>query len=53
MAVTVVEVSLTEMPEFERLVQFLRDAEDLARVNADDELATLVDQTRTDLLEMH
>lgn len=44
-----VEVSLTEMPHFQRLVQFLEQADRLAQDRDDDELQDLVDATRDDL----
>lgn len=46
------EISLTETVPFRRLVQFLQDAEDYARLTADDELAEMVEDCRADMLEL-
>jgi len=47
-----VSISLAEQPQFKRLVRFLEDAESLGRINADDELSALVNETRADLLTL-
>jgi hypothetical protein len=44
-----VEISATEFPHVARLVEFLSDVEDLAQVNADEELHDLIDARRDDL----
>jgi hypothetical protein len=50
MRTTRVEVSLTAMPHFRRLVTFLEDVETHAGEHCDLELKRLVDDTRSDLL---
>ena len=45
-------VSFTETRQFQRLVEFLREIDDLARVNADEELRELVERCLADLLAM-
>lgn len=45
-----VTVSFTETAEYQRLVWFLEDAENLARVSADEDLQQLVDECREDLI---
>jgi hypothetical protein len=44
--------SMTEIPHFERLVEFLNDAEDHARDVDDYTLLALVDQARDELAEL-
>lgn len=48
-----VAVSVTETRQFRRLVQLLDDVENLARVNADEELGELVEDARADLLDQY
>ena len=45
-----VEVSLTEVPAYRRLVTFLQDIESLGRVNADEEIQGLVEECHADLV---
>ena len=47
-----VELSATEFPHFARLVQFLEDTEDYARVCADDDLEELAIDCRADLAKL-
>lgn len=49
----VVYVSCTELPQFRRLAEFLQEAEDLGRVNADEELLALVERCRDQLAEQY
>ena len=44
-------VSMTEVPQYRRLVRFIMDIEDYARLTADEDLANLVMDLRSDLLE--
>jgi hypothetical protein len=46
----VFKVSVTEVPQFRRLVEFLEAVENVGRINADDELQELVEECREDLL---
>jgi hypothetical protein len=45
-----VHISLTERPQFRRLVRFLEEMESLGRINADEEIQGMVDECRADLL---
>lgn len=53
MARSMIEVSVTEMAHFRRLVQFLSDADDYGRVMADDDLCEMARRCRVDLLRLH
>ena len=46
----VVQVSATDIPQFQRLVWLLEQTESLGRVNGDEELLALVDACRDDLV---
>ena len=43
-------ISLTETPHFRRLVDFLEDVDSYARIVADEDLAEIVTEARSDLL---
>jgi len=47
-----IEISLTEMPHFRRLIEFMESVERYARLYADDELEEIVESARDDLLGM-
>jgi len=49
MASARVEVSATDFPQFRRLVDFLHEMEDYARLTADEDLAGRVETVRADL----
>lgn len=52
MAHATINFSVTEMPHFRRLVNFMVDVEQLADERCDLELHDLVEEARDDLLQM-
>ena len=49
---TDINISLTETSQFRRLVEFLRDTEDYARLIADENLMAIVETCHKDLQTM-
>jgi len=47
-----VSVSVTELPQFRRLVQFVSEVEEYAEFRQDEELDALAQAAKADLLEM-
>jgi hypothetical protein len=47
-----IHMSFTEMPQFRRLVEFIDEVEDYARLTADEDLSDRVRHLRAELLEM-
>ncbi|HEY3491566.1 MAG TPA: hypothetical protein VGK43_01355 [Solirubrobacterales bacterium] len=45
-----VEITITELPQFRRLVRFFQDIESLGWINGDDEIQALVNECQEDLL---
>ena len=48
----ILSMSLTEMPQYRRLVAFVREVEEWAEVSEDEVLSALVENLEGDLLEM-
>lgn len=52
MADATVKLSITELPQFQRLVDFAREVEHYATANEDHKLSRIVDELAKDLAEL-